>query len=258
MLKGRRSRLPFRVYQLRRWGLWLSALYVLGCAFRSFFPVADVPRICLVDSWASSILLGRSVATVAELAFVAQCALLLYEAGWSTGTGFAVGISRLLVPLILVAEVFSWFALLTKNYAGAVVEESLWTLSAVLMTCSLLLIWPRVTQSLRPVLVAVLAFSLAYVLFMVTVDIPMYYSRLKADLAAGTAYLSLLSGFIDAAKPCTVTSEWTAWREELNWLLPYFTAAVWFSIALTHTPWPIGSSPGSSIQENTTRRFSSQ
>jgi hypothetical protein len=193
---------------------------------------------------------GRSVATVAELAFVAQCALLLYEAGRSTGTGFVIGSSRLLVPVILVAEVFSWFALLTKNYAGAVVEESLWTLSAVLVTFSLILIWPRVTHRLRPVLVVVLAFSLAYLLFMMTVDIPMYYSRLKADLAAGTTYLPLLSGFIDAAKPCTVTSKWTVWREEPNWLLPYFTAAVWFSIALTHTPWPIGSSPGSRAQDN--------
>src|SRR4051812_47459248 len=52
--------------------LLLCAAYVFGCAFRSFLPRADVQRICLFDHWLSSIVVGRSVATVAELAFVAQ------------------------------------------------------------------------------------------------------------------------------------------------------------------------------------------
>ena len=56
----------------------LSGLYVFGCAFRSFLPVYDIPRICLVDSWASSVLVGRSVATIAELGFAAQWAVYLH------------------------------------------------------------------------------------------------------------------------------------------------------------------------------------
>jgi hypothetical protein len=51
----------------RRWQLLLSAGYVAGCAWRSAVPVFDVPRLVLVDSWASSVIVGRSVATVAEL-----------------------------------------------------------------------------------------------------------------------------------------------------------------------------------------------
>src|SRR5688500_5721357 len=47
----------------------LSAVYVFGCAYRSAFPVFDVPRLAMVDSWLSSVLVGRSVATLAELAF---------------------------------------------------------------------------------------------------------------------------------------------------------------------------------------------
>src|SRR5581483_11244497 len=43
---------------------WLSAAYVFGCAFRSILPRADVQRICLFDTWLSSVLIGRSVATV--------------------------------------------------------------------------------------------------------------------------------------------------------------------------------------------------
>ena len=53
------------VYLYQRRQLLLSAVYVLGCAFRSILPRADVQRIGLLDSWVSSVLVGRSVATVA-------------------------------------------------------------------------------------------------------------------------------------------------------------------------------------------------
>ena len=48
--------------------LLLCAAYVFGCAFRSLLPRADVQRICLFDTWLSSVAVGRSVATVAEVA----------------------------------------------------------------------------------------------------------------------------------------------------------------------------------------------
>ena len=47
--------------------LVLCAGYVFGCAFRSFLPRADVQRICLFDTWLSSVAVGRTVATVAEV-----------------------------------------------------------------------------------------------------------------------------------------------------------------------------------------------
>ena len=40
--------------------LFLCAAYVFGCAFRSFLPRADVQRICLFDTWLSSVVIGRS------------------------------------------------------------------------------------------------------------------------------------------------------------------------------------------------------
>src|ERR1700743_3820576 len=69
-----------------------GGVYVVWCAYRSVFPVFDVPRQCLVDSWLSSVLIGRFVATCAELCFVAQWALLLREAARETGSvGGSVG-----------------------------------------------------------------------------------------------------------------------------------------------------------------------
>jgi len=61
----------------------LSAVYVFGCAFRSVFPVYDIPRLGLFDTWLSSVAVGRSVATVAELCFVAQWAVVLHATATS-------------------------------------------------------------------------------------------------------------------------------------------------------------------------------
>src|SRR5436309_9855270 len=57
--------------------MFLCSAYVFGCAFRSVLPRADVQRICLFDTWLSSVLVGRSVATVAEVCFVIQWAIVL-------------------------------------------------------------------------------------------------------------------------------------------------------------------------------------
>src|SRR5262252_2037166 len=96
--------------------LLLCAGYVFGCAFRSVLPRADVQRICLFDTWLSSVFVGRSVATIAEVAFAAQWAVILYQLGTMTNAGITVAIAWAIVPLIVVAECFSWHAVLTTKY----------------------------------------------------------------------------------------------------------------------------------------------
>src|ERR1700744_4302307 len=84
--------------------LLLSAAYVFGCAFRSLLPRADVQRICLFDTWLSSVAVGRSVATVAEVCFAAQWTMILLQLGTATDAATAVNSAWIIVPLILVAE----------------------------------------------------------------------------------------------------------------------------------------------------------
>jgi hypothetical protein len=67
---------------------------VFGCAFRSFLPRADVQRICLFDTWLSSILVGRSVATVAEVCFAVQWAIILHQLGTIAGADTTLGAAR--------------------------------------------------------------------------------------------------------------------------------------------------------------------
>ena len=105
--------------------LLLCAAYVFGCAFRSFLPRADVQRICLFDTWLSSVMVGRSVATVAEVCFVAQWAIILHQLGTMTGADTTLNAAWVIVPLIVIAECCSWYAVLTTNYRWNAVENSI-------------------------------------------------------------------------------------------------------------------------------------
>jgi hypothetical protein len=229
-------------HRQRRLLSWLSAAYVAGCAFRSFLPRIDLERICLVQSGLSNMMVGRSVATVAELCFMAQCALLMHQAGRSTDNRFVVTVSVLLIPLIVVAEGASWYAILSTNYLGHVVENSIWTFCAVLLLASFVALWSHSQRQQRYFLAAMMVFAIGYIAFMTRIDVPMYWSRWSAEVMAGATYLSLTQGILDAARPCVVSFDWDIWREEIPWMTLYFTVAVWVSISLAHVPgWVNGS-----------------
>jgi hypothetical protein len=193
--------------------------------------------VCSSDlSIISRIAVGRSVATVAELCFVVQWALLLREAGVALQSRSAVRIAGALMPLIVVAEASSWFAVLTTNNFFHAVENSLWTVAAVLATGGCLLMRTSADAASRRFLDAAIACGTLYVVFMVAVDVPMYVSRWLADGAASRRYLSIAEGLQEVAQRCTVVRAWSAWREDVTWLTLYFTVAVWLSIALPHAP----------------------
>lgn len=222
----------------RRRLLWLSALFVFGCAFRSILPRADVQRIALFAGWPSCVMLGRSVATVAEMAFMAQWALVL-RAGTRAGRrdlGWLVGLT--LVPLIGVAEICSWYAVLTTNYIGNVMEQSIWTISSTLVIAAVVLRgkqdgWPRFAQTAA-------ALVIPYVLFMSFNDVPMYFRRWRVDQAEGRPYLSLAEGVRDASQRVVLTRQLDPWREEIAWMSLYFSSGVWVSLWLVRgSPAPV-------------------
>jgi hypothetical protein len=226
------------VRRTRRLQLWLSAGYVLGCAFRSVVPVYDVPRLSLVESPLASVLVGRSVATIAELCFVAQWALTLREASRITGSAFGRWSSRLVLPMIVVAESCSWYSVLTTSNLGHALEETLWALSAALMVVSLVAAWSRWKPMHRPAVVVFSVLGVAYVSYMLLVDIPLYANRWLATEAADGQYLTVAQGLRDIVYPHAVTYAFDAWRHELLWMALYFSVGVWISIGLVHSPLP--------------------
>jgi len=240
MVRGGPAALHPVVWGSTRLQMLLSAAYVLGCAYRSAFPVFDVRRLCLVDSWLSSVIVGRSVATVAELCFAAQWALLLRGVAQATGSPFGIKVSRVVVPMIAVAELCSWYAVLTTSNFGHVFEESIWGLCAALLVASLVFVWPRCRREARPVLAAACVVGVGYVIYMFCVDVPRYWARWVVDVDQGRPYLSLAQGLADVSGRWVVSHRWVDWETEVVWMSLYFSVAVWLSISAIHLPGFLG------------------
>jgi hypothetical protein len=195
-------------------------------------PRADVQRICLFDTWLSSVFVGRSVATVAELCFVLQWAIVLHALAAIANSDTARNAARTIVPLIVLAECCSWYAVITTNYLGNVLENSLWTASFVLIAMALARLVYRFRGIVQWTLVAATGGIAGYVVFMCVVDVPMYFVRWQADLVHGREFLGLFSGLHDVATRWTVTHDFVPWSEEIAWMSLYFSAAVWTSLFL--------------------------
>jgi hypothetical protein len=211
--------------------LLLCAAYVFGCAFRSVLPRADVQRICLFDTWLSSVFVGRSVATVAEVCFAAQWMIILSRLGTMAGAETTLNIAWVIVPLIVIAEVCSWYAVLTTNYLGNAIENSIWAVAFLVVGIGLCRLLPEFNGPVRLALVIAIIGIVGYLAFLVTVDVPMYLSRWRAGHPNGKLF-GLLEGLRDVTTRWVVTHDITHWKGEIAWMSLYFSAAVWASLAL--------------------------
>lgn len=212
--------------------LFLCAGYVFGCAFRSFLPRADVQRICLFDTWLSSVVVGRSVATVAEICFAAQWAMVLRLLGDVAGVDAALSIAAVTVPLIVVAQCCSWYGVVTTNYLANAVENSIWAVAFLLVGIALCRVLPEFEGPVRLTLLLAIIGVAGYLAFLLTIDIPMYLHRWQHGLADGGKSLGALEGLRDASTRWVVTHDFARWKDEIAWMSLYFSAAVWASLLL--------------------------
>ena len=212
--------------------LLLCAAYVFGCAFRSVLPRADVQRICLFDTWLSSVVIGRSVATVAEVSFAAQWAMVLSLLGGMAGVDSALTAAWVIVPLIVVAQCCSWYGVLTTNYLANAIENSIWAVAFLIVGISLCRLLPEFEGPVRAALFVAIIGTAIYLAFLTIIDVPMYLNRWRGGLADGGKALGPLEGFRDASTRWVVTHDFGQWKDEIAWMSLYFTAAVWASLAL--------------------------
>jgi hypothetical protein len=211
--------------------LLLCAAYVFGCAFRSILPRADVQRICLFDTWLSSVFVGRSVATVAEVCFAAQWMIILSRLGAMAGAETTLNIAWVIVPLIVVAEICSWYAVITTNYIGNAIENSIWAVAFLVIGIALCRLLPEFNGPVRLALIIAITGIVGYLAFLVTVDVPMYLGRWRAGHPHGKL-LGLFEGLRDVSTRWVVTHDIKHWQGEIAWMSLYFSAAVWASLAL--------------------------
>lgn len=212
--------------------LALSGIYVLVCAFRSFYPRIDLERYCLIDSPLSSIVLGRSLATIAELAFTAQCALLLYALGRYIESPMIIVAAYSVVPIIVLAQISCWYATLSLNHFWHGVEEVIWVLMLVVVTASFIEGFWLLDGFLQAVMMIGAVASLVAIYIMLFVDVPMYLKRTRKARRKGRKYLDLIGGMRDAWNRREQTGAWKVWKHEVVWISTYFTVGVWLSIGM--------------------------
>jgi hypothetical protein len=186
----------------------------------------------LFDTWLSSVVVGRSVATVAEICFAAQWAIILHQLGTMAGAETTVNAAWVILPLILIAECFSWYAVLTTHYLGNAIENSIWAVAFFIVGVGLCRLLPEFEGPVRVVLAIALSGIAGYLAFLITIDIPMYLSRWRAHVADGRKLLRLLEGLRDVSTRWVVTHDLAEWKGEIAWMSLYFSAAVWASLAL--------------------------
>lgn len=219
------------------WHVCLSGVFTIVCAFRSIVPRADTDRYCIIDSWVSSIVAGRSAATVAEISFATQIGLIMHEIGGSARYSWVQSLTVPVIVLLSTAQCLCWYGIITRNNMAHVIEESLWAFTFVMVGVALGVCAPHLDAIWQEICYLGVVLCVAYVYFMVTVDIPMYYKRWCANNTHGNhKYYGLKEGFHDALTHRVVTLDWELWKPEVAWLSGYFTGAVFVSIGLSHLP----------------------
>src|SRR5262245_54935182 len=146
-LMAAHAKLPQTQYRSSQ--LMLSGIYVAVCAFRAIFPRVILDRLCLWHTALSAIFPGRFAATLAEMCFAAQCALFLSKLSEITGLAYLETFSVFIVPIIILAQLLCWYAVLTLNHLGHALEELLWTLAIALLAVSFVGSWFHTNGLLR-------------------------------------------------------------------------------------------------------------
>jgi hypothetical protein len=149
-----------------------------------------------------------------------------------TGSDTSLNAAWAIVPLILIAEGFSWYAVLTTDYLGHAVENSIWAVAFFVIGIGLCRLLPEFGGPVCVVLAIAIVGIAGYLAFLMTIDVPMYLSRWRARLADGGKLLRPLEGLRDVSTRWVVTHDFAEWKDEIAWMSLYFSAAVWASLAL--------------------------
>jgi hypothetical protein len=149
-----------------------------------------------------------------------------------TGAGTTLEAAWVIVPLILIAECFSWHAVLTTNYLGNAIENSIWAVAFFIVGIGLCRLLPEFDGPVRLVLAVSIVGIAAYLVFLMTIDVPMYLGRWRAEVADGSKRLGHLEGLRDVSTRWIVTHDLAEWKDEIAWMSLYFSLAVWASLAL--------------------------
>jgi len=232
---------------------YCAAIYIVACAVRSIWPRIDVERVCFFESWISYPIVGRSLATVAEICFAHQIAYVLSSVASQLKCNKIKSELKLVVPIIVVAQTCCWLGVTTQRQVWHGIEESIWLV--VMQVCgifalymstlinvtarikdSTMYVWGSDASSTKQYLQLSFLLSVCFSAFMFFVDVPMYLNRYFKDEENHKQYLTITEGIYDASSCKLVSTHLNEWGPEIPWLSGYFIGATYMSLKLTTLP----------------------
>jgi hypothetical protein len=161
-----------------------------------------------------------------------QCALLLFKLSHSADASIVRTIGLTVLPIIIVAELACWFAVITLNHIGHAIEELLWSIMVALVAAGFVIYSQHAGGGLPLWVVIGLIACAGTTALIMFVDIPLYIARWRTGKRAGLRYLRIRDGLKDAFLRRQVTHAVEDWRNEVLWMSLYFSAGVWVSLGI--------------------------
>ena len=223
----------------------LVMIYTYVCAIRGIYPRIEDSGLCAYDNTISKPIIGRTLATVAELSFAMFFVLLtktflkdIFKINNNTNLLGLKKINNVLFPLIILAQIFCWIGSITKDTQWNALEESLWAIFALVKVVIYSIMYyniykisnNKLTNSiklLKMLIPFIVIFMSVYFIYMVCIDVPLYIKKSKNYKGKLN---SLFQGLKELSLCRVVTFSYKKWKNEIPWLTSYFTLAVWFAI----------------------------
>lgn len=213
-----------------------SCMFIMACSIRSIFPRIDGYRVCMFNSWISYPLVGRILATFGELAFVYQLTLVTKIFARKFNCYKIYNTMNIVMGLIFIAQIFCWYGVLFQRNMMHVIEESIWMITMLSIGYSYFYFY-----SLTRCKLFVYAFliSIGYTLFMIFIDIPMYYNRYLISndrylISNHPEYKSIYNTINDISCCKTISSSYLIWKDAIPWMTGYFIGATFLSIKMNN------------------------
>jgi hypothetical protein len=241
----------------------LAGVYVLISFYRTVFLTTSGNRWVWHDTPFSSVLLGRGLATIAELSFVHQlvactnfCNKQVHEASVKLDNRkapeglhkYTEAVMQAMLPLIGLGELFALCGVLNGDRMWFLFDQSCWLLAFALAAPAFYHVFraSRIlskeahvcTHSASAETFALLAMILStvYVLWLVINSLPSWWRRYQWQQDNGVPTMKFGTGFIDALVFRVQTRHWKVWRHTVIYLPAFLTITSWSSILMSFAP----------------------
>lgn len=233
-------------------------IFSIVCAIRAFYPTKYTEKTCFLKTKYYTPFVIRVLATIAEIAYILLFVYVFIYIIKNIKTITNINLDYLkkyvyiVIPIIILAEVFSWLGSITEYQLWNVSEEVLWFLSSIILIVISLYILNNIkhikTSKIRSIyylLSCIVPVATIFATFMIVVDIPMYIQRwVKGEKIESKTIHQIFNEFkskhrknfdnkINDFRQCKkVDKSLNTWKQEMPWLTGYFTIGVWTTFVL--------------------------